>query len=104
MKFLVGRTHEVFDEEGVLEVRMYYPHSRQRVANQSMIEVTQAGANHIRVAGLMHEPADEAPVVMAGMMGMVHPDAVRGVREDAGAPRRFAGEVLRARVPGKTIV
>src|SRR3990172_13399690 len=73
MKFLVGRTHEVFDEEGVLEVRMYYPHSRQRVANQSMIEVTQTGANHIRVAGLMHEPADEAPVVMAGINGIVKP-------------------------------
>ena len=27
MKFLVGQTREVFDEEGVLAVRMFYPHS-----------------------------------------------------------------------------
>jgi 3-oxoacyl-[acyl-carrier-protein] synthase III len=71
MKFLVGVTHEVYDEEGVLAVRMVYPHSRQRAAGQSMIEVSQTGENHIRVAGLMHEPENEWPVVMAGPMGMV---------------------------------
>jgi len=71
MKFLVGESHEVFDEKGVLEVSMYYPHSRQRVAGQSLIEVTQAGENHFRVAGMMHEPGDGTPVVMAGPMGMV---------------------------------
>jgi 3-oxoacyl-[acyl-carrier-protein] synthase III len=71
MKFLVGVTHEVYDEEGVLAVRMVYPHSRQRAAGQSMIEVSQNGENHIRVAGLMHEPDNEWPVVMAGPMGMV---------------------------------
>lgn len=36
-----------------------------------MIEVSEAGVNHFRVAGLMHEPPDGAPVVMAGPMGMV---------------------------------
>jgi 3-oxoacyl-[acyl-carrier-protein] synthase III len=71
MKFLVGVTHEVYDQQGVLEVRMVYPHSRQWEAGQSMIEVTQSGENHFRVAGLMHEPDSEAPVVMAGPMGMV---------------------------------
>jgi 3-oxoacyl-[acyl-carrier-protein] synthase III len=71
MKFLVGVTHEVYDDEGVLAVRMVYPHSRQWSAGQSMVEVTQSGDNHIRVAGLMHEPDSEAPVVMAGPMGMV---------------------------------
>jgi 3-oxoacyl-[acyl-carrier-protein] synthase III len=71
MKFLVGESHEAFDEQGVLEVSMYYPHSRQRIAGQSLIEVSQAGANHFRVAGLMHEPEGDAPVVMAGPMGMV---------------------------------
>ena len=50
---------------------MYYPHSRQRVEGQSLIEVTEAGENHFRVAGMMHEPVDGAPVVMAGPMGMV---------------------------------
>lgn len=71
MKFLVGKTHEVFDERGVLAVTMYYPHSRQRQKGQSMIEVSQAGNNHLRVAGLMHEPEDGSPVTMAGPMGMV---------------------------------
>jgi 3-oxoacyl-[acyl-carrier-protein] synthase III len=71
MKFLVGKTHEVFDEEGVLAVRMFYPHSGERAPGKSMIEVSQAGQNHIRLAGLMHEPDGEWPVVMAGLMGMV---------------------------------
>ena len=66
MKFLVGKSHEAFDDEGVLAVRMYYPHSRK-----SLLEVSQDGQSHIRVAGLMHEPADGAPVEMAGPMGMV---------------------------------
>jgi 3-oxoacyl-[acyl-carrier-protein] synthase III len=72
VKFLVGGTHEVYDEEGLLQVRMFYPHSRTRVVGQSAIEVTQAGEHHFRVAGLMHEPEDKAvPVVMAGPIGMV---------------------------------
>jgi len=71
MKFLVGETHEAFDEKGVLELSMNYPHSRQRVDGQSLIEVSQAGENHFRVAGMMHEPGDGRPVVMAGPMGMV---------------------------------
>ena len=50
---------------------MYYPHSRQRVDGQSMIEVSEAGENHFRVAGMMHEPGVGTPVVMAGPMGMV---------------------------------
>jgi len=104
MKFLVGRTHEVFDEEGVLEVRMYYPHSRQRVANQSMIEVTQTGANHIRVAGLMHEPADEAPVVMAGMMGMVKLFVRTGVQVVYDVYQDYQKRMAELGVPGKTIV
>jgi len=71
MKFLVGKTHEVFDDEGVLAVRMYYPHSRHKEEGVSMVEVTQPGEHHIRLAGLMHEPDDASPVVMAGPMGMV---------------------------------
>ena len=56
MKFIVGETFEVFDEEGVLQVRMLYPYSGQKVMDQSLIEVTQSGNNSIRVAGKMHEP------------------------------------------------
>jgi 3-oxoacyl-[acyl-carrier-protein] synthase III len=71
MQFLVGKSYEVFDEEGVLAMHMYYPHSRHRVEDGSNVEVSQAGPHHVRVAGLMHEPADGRPVVMAGPMGMV---------------------------------
>jgi 3-oxoacyl-[acyl-carrier-protein] synthase III len=70
MKFLTGKTYEVFDEEGVLEVQMLYPHTGQRVPGQSLIEVSQQGRS-IRVAGLMHEPENGETVAMAGPMGMV---------------------------------
>ncbi len=65
MKFLVGKSFEAFDDEGVLAIHMYYPHSRQ-----SLIEVSQAGPS-IRVAGLMHEPSNGQAIEMAGPMGMV---------------------------------
>lgn len=70
MKFLAGKSHEVFDEEGVLQVAMYYPHSRQTVDGLN-IDVTEPSANNIRVAGLMHEPQDGSSIAMAGPMGMV---------------------------------
>lgn len=65
MKFLVGKSHEAFDDEGVLAVHMYYPHS-----GQSLIEISQTGPL-IRVAGLMHEPSNGQAIEMAGPMGMV---------------------------------
>jgi 3-oxoacyl-[acyl-carrier-protein] synthase III len=71
MKLLAGITREVFDEEGVLKVRMCYPHSRQKAEGNSLIEVSQAGTNHYRVAGMMHEPEGDEVVDMAGPMGMV---------------------------------
>lgn len=71
MRLLVGKTHEVFDEEGVLGVHMYYPHSRQRHETGTNVETSLAGPRHIRVAGLMNEPSDGRPVAMAGPMGMV---------------------------------
>ncbi len=70
MKFLTGKTFEVFDEEGVLALHMYYPHSRERVPGHSLVEVSQQG-HSIRIAGLMHEPEDGAAIEMAGPMGMV---------------------------------
>jgi len=71
MKFLVGKSHESFDEEGLLELHMYYPHSRDRAPGLSKVEVTQDAPGQIRVAGLMHEPEDGTPIIMAGLMGMV---------------------------------
>ena len=70
MKFLTGKSYEVFDEEGVLGVHMYYPHSRRREPGRSLVEVSQEGQS-IRVAGLMNEPKDGSAIAMAGPMGMV---------------------------------
>jgi 3-oxoacyl-[acyl-carrier-protein] synthase III len=103
MKFLVGTTYEVFDDEGVLEVHMYYPHSGQRVAGRSLIEVTQTGANHIRVAGLMHEPEDEAPVFMAGPMGMVKLFVRTGVQVIRDVYQAYQKRMGELGIPGKTI-
>lgn len=80
IEFLVGKTQEVYDEQGVLAVHMYYPHSGQRVAGQSMVEVTEVNPHHIRIAGLMHEPSSGLPVVMAEPMGMVKLFVRNGVR------------------------
>jgi 3-oxoacyl-[acyl-carrier-protein] synthase III len=71
MKFLAGRSREVFDDEGVLQVAMYYPHSRHKSGGEYNVDVTQPFANNIRVAGLMHEPQDGSSITMAGPMGMV---------------------------------
>ncbi|MCE9647698.1 MAG: hypothetical protein K8S20_17020 [Chloroflexi bacterium] len=71
MKFLVGKSFEIFDEEGLLEVRMSYPYSRGDSSNTSLINVKQDSPHHIRFAGLMHEPEDGSSIVMAGLMGMV---------------------------------
>lgn len=71
MKFLAGKSREVFDDEGVLQVAMYYPHSRQKSAGESNVDVTEPLDNNIRIAGLMHEPEDGSSIAMAGPMGMV---------------------------------
>jgi 3-oxoacyl-[acyl-carrier-protein] synthase III len=71
MKFLAGKSREVFDDEGVLQVAMYYPHSKRKAGDGSNVDVTEPFANNIRVAGLMHEPKDGTSISMAGPMGMV---------------------------------
>jgi 3-oxoacyl-[acyl-carrier-protein] synthase III len=71
MKFLAGRSREVFDNEGVLQVAMYYPHSKQKTDGSTNVDVTKPFENNIRVAGLMHEPEDGSSISMAGPMGMV---------------------------------
>lgn len=71
INFLVGKEHEVFDEKGVLAVKMFYPHSGHWAEGHSMVEISQPGQNHIRFAGFMHEPEDGTPLIMAGPMGMV---------------------------------
>lgn len=71
IKFLAGKSHENYDEEGLLQLRMYYPHSHERVPGRSMLETQYDSSNNIRIAGLMHEPKGGAPILMAGLMGMV---------------------------------
>lgn len=71
MKLMVGKSFENFDQEGLLQVRMYYPHSKDIRPGKSLLEVYQEAPNHVRVAGMMHEPVDGLPIVMAGLMGMV---------------------------------
>lgn len=72
MKFLVGKSFENYDEEGLLAVKMYYPHSRPNDINsESLVDVIQEDSTHIRISGLMHEPEDGASIEMAGLMGMV---------------------------------
>ncbi len=71
MKFLAGASREAFDEEGVLQVQMCYPHSAQKSDGSTNIEVTQTDETNIRVAGLMHQPTNGSSIVMAGPMGMV---------------------------------
>lgn len=71
MKFLAGSSREVFDDGGVLQVAMYYPHSPQKASGEYNVDVTEPFAHNIRVAGLMHEPKDGSSIAMAGPMGMV---------------------------------
>lgn len=104
MKFLVGASHEVFDDEGVLQVRMYYPHSGGKAEGKSMIEVSQPGINHIRVAGLMHEPEGEAPIVMAGMMGMVKLFVRSGVQVVQQVYHAYQKRMAELGMPGREIV
>ncbi len=106
MKFITGKMHEVFDEEGVLEVKMLYPHTGQRLPGQSLVEVSEQGRS-IRVAGLMHEPENGESVAMAGPMGMVKLfvrsgvqvvtevyKAYQGVMERLGQPARIAVAIV----------
>lgn len=103
MKFLVGLTREVYDEEGMLQVRMCYPHSGQKTVGQSMIEVSMAGLNHIRLAGFMHEPSDGSPVIMAGLMGMVKLFVRTGVQVVADVHRAYQERLAELNLPDKRL-
>ncbi len=71
MSLLASRTHENFDSEGVLQVKMAYPYDGQNAMKDSLIEVSTVTAQHYRVAGKMYTPENDEPVIMAGLMGMV---------------------------------
>jgi 3-oxoacyl-[acyl-carrier-protein] synthase III len=105
MQFLAGTSQEVYDEEGVLQVRMAYPHSGQRIQGQSLIEIAQTGAHSLRYAGLMHEPEGKTDaVVMAGPMGMVKLFVRNGVTAVRGAYAGYRNRMTQLSMPGKDIV
>jgi len=101
-KFLVGKDHEAYDDEGVLAVRMYYPHSRQQTENGSQLEITQSDTN-IRVAGLMHEPEHDGPIAMAGPMGMVKLFVRTGVKVVTDVFNEYAELMNKLGTPEKKI-
>ena len=103
MKFLVGKSHEAFDVEGLLEVRMFYPYSGPKQAGEPLVEVSREAPNHVRVAGLMHEPEDGSPVVMAGLMGMVKLFVRNGVQVVADVMREYQALMSKLGTPDKPI-
>jgi len=98
MKFLVGKSHEAFDDEGVLAVHMYYPHSRK-----ALLEISQEGQSHIRVAGLMHEPSNGEAIEMAGPMGMVKLFVRTGVQVVSDVYKAYQGLMEKMGMPDKAI-
>ena len=104
MNFIVGKTHEVFDEKGVLAVHMYYPHSRHPVEGHSRVEITREGKHHIRVAGMMHEPESNAPVEMTGQMGMVKLFVRNGVEVVNDVYNAYRKRLEELGMPNKSIV
>jgi 3-oxoacyl-[acyl-carrier-protein] synthase III len=102
MKFLVGKSHEVFDEEGLLEVRMYYPFTGSKPGGP-LVEVSNEAPHHVRVAGKMHEPEDGSPLVMAGLIGMVKLFVRTGVQVVSDVMREYQNLMRQRGTPEKSI-
>jgi 3-oxoacyl-[acyl-carrier-protein] synthase III len=103
MKFLVGKSFETYDEEGLLAVRMYYPHSQPGDSDESLVDVVQEEADHIRVAGLMNEPRNGDSIEMAGLMGMVKLFVRNGVQVVTDVYREYQALMEKLGQSGKTI-
>ena len=101
-KFLVGKEHEAFDDEGVLAVRMYYPYIGNN-ENGSRVQVTQEDPHHIRIAGMMPSPKNGAPIAMAGPMGMVKLFVRTGVKVVADVFYEYADLMKKLGTPEKKI-
>jgi 3-oxoacyl-[acyl-carrier-protein] synthase III len=103
MKFLAGRTREAFDEEGMLQVIMNYPHAARRPEGNWNVEVTETPAHNIRIAGLMHQPSDGSSVIMAGPMGMVKLFVRTGVQVVRDAYRAYQERLAQLGESGKSL-
>jgi 3-oxoacyl-[acyl-carrier-protein] synthase III len=102
-KFLVGKDYEAYDEDGVLAVRMFYPHSGERYPGKSMVEISKDTETGMRVAGLMHEPVDNSPIAMSGMMGMVKLFVRTGVQVVSDVYNSYQSLLQRLGTPDKSI-
>lgn len=102
IKFLVGKSFENFDDEGLLAIKMYYPHSHPQDSADSLLDVVQDG-NNIRVAGLMNEPKNGDPIEMAGLMGMVKLFVRTGVQVVEDVYREYQALMDRIGDSGKSI-
>jgi 3-oxoacyl-[acyl-carrier-protein] synthase III len=103
IKLIVGKSFENFDEEGLLQVRMYYPHSKEIIPGKSLLETYQEAPNRVRVAGMMHEPADGLPIVMAGLMGMVKLFVRSGVQVVTEVFQEYSALMDKVGTPGRSI-
>jgi 3-oxoacyl-[acyl-carrier-protein] synthase III len=103
IKFLVGKTHEVYDQEGVLAMRMQYPHTGHYEPNKPMIEVLKSGETNIRLSGLMPEPENNAPISMAGPMGMVKLFVRTGVAMVSDVFQAYREMINKLGIPNKQI-
>lgn len=103
MKFLAGKSREVFDDDGVLQVAMYYPHAPQKPEGEYNVEVTQPFLNNIRVAGLMHEPKDGSSITMAGPMGMVKLFVRNGVQVVRDVYAAYETKLVELGMAGKSL-
>ncbi len=101
MKFLVGKTFENYDTDGFLQVQMYYPHAGAKA--DTMLDVVQTDEHSIRVAGMMHEPADGSSVIMAGPMGMVKLFVRTGVQVVDDVYKAYQAKLAELGMQGKSI-
>jgi len=103
MKFLVGKSRENYDEDGLLQLRMFYPHSRARIPGESLLELQYEDLKNITIAGLMHEPQDGSPILMAGLMGMVKLFVRTGVDVVTDVYKEYQNLIDRIGQSGKSI-
>jgi 3-oxoacyl-[acyl-carrier-protein] synthase III len=103
MTFLAGRSFEAYDEEGVLQVHMNYPHSAHKADGDWNVDVTQTNATNIRIAGLMHEPSNGTSISMAGPMGMVKLFVRTGVQVVRDAYQAYQAKLEELGTTGKTL-
>jgi 3-oxoacyl-[acyl-carrier-protein] synthase III len=104
MKFLAGQSREVFDDDGVLQVHMSYPHSPQKSGGGTNVEVVELSPDHIRIAGLMHEPEDGSSIAMAGPMGMVKLFVRTGVQVVQEVYSSYQARLSELGMKGKSLV